>query len=116
MPLHRDIYWIGRQWAVTGHGIQAVDQRLRGAFDLDRSRIWADDLREGLRGLTWFNEADFEKALAAARARFPKAAQESAEQLDMSEPAAPASARSERLQLQTEGQLAKFLPQWRIRH
>jgi len=23
MALHRDIYWVGRQWAVTGYGIQA---------------------------------------------------------------------------------------------
>ena len=27
MALHRDIFRIGRQWAVTGFGIQAVDQR-----------------------------------------------------------------------------------------
>ena len=31
MSLHRDIYWLGRQWAVTGYGIQAVDQRRFGA-------------------------------------------------------------------------------------
>jgi hypothetical protein len=40
MALHRDIFWIGRQWAVTGHGIQAVDQRRHGAFDVDVPRIW----------------------------------------------------------------------------
>jgi hypothetical protein len=27
MALHRDIYWVGRQWAVTGYGIQACDQK-----------------------------------------------------------------------------------------
>ena len=32
MALHRDIYWVGRQWAVTGFGIQAIDQRLKGSL------------------------------------------------------------------------------------
>jgi hypothetical protein len=32
MALHRDIYWVGRQWAVTGAGIQAVDQKRRRGF------------------------------------------------------------------------------------
>lgn len=115
MPLHRDIYWVGRQWAVTGHGIQAVDQRLKGAFDVDLSRIWRDDLQDGLRGLAWFNEADFEKALASARARFPKPAQEAREGAATSEPLISATAPNARLQLRTQGQLAKFVPQWRIR-
>ena len=30
MALHRDIHWIGRQWAVTGHGMQLIDQKLKG--------------------------------------------------------------------------------------
>jgi len=40
MALHRDIYWVGRQWAVTGFGIQAIDQRLKGSFDIEMSRVW----------------------------------------------------------------------------
>ena len=38
MALHRDIYWIGRQWAITGFGVQAIDQRLKGAFDIEDAR------------------------------------------------------------------------------
>ena len=115
MPLHRDIYWVGRQWAVTGYGIQAVDPRLNGAFDVDRSRIWREDLREGLRGLASFNDADFEKALAATRARFPKPTEEALERPTVSEPVTSASPQSARLRLRTQGQLAKFALQWRIR-
>ena len=44
MALHRDIFWIGRQWAVTGHGMQLIDQRLEGAFDIEVARLWADEL------------------------------------------------------------------------
>ena len=44
MALHRDIFWVGRQWAVTGFGVQAVDQRLKGAFDIEIARLWDDDL------------------------------------------------------------------------
>jgi hypothetical protein len=36
MTLHRDIYWLGRQWAVTGHGIQAVNKKLNMRFDVGR--------------------------------------------------------------------------------
>lgn len=43
MALHRDIFWVGRQWAVTGAGIQAVDQRLRGVLDIAIARLWDDD-------------------------------------------------------------------------
>jgi hypothetical protein len=62
MALHRDIFWIGRQWAVTGHGIQAVARR-NGAFDVDVSRIWDAAALEALCEQPWFNAADFEKAL-----------------------------------------------------
>ena len=49
MPLHRDIFWVGRQWAVTGYGMQAVDQRLNGKFDVETARLWDDDPKSGLR-------------------------------------------------------------------
>jgi hypothetical protein len=39
MAPHRDVLRISRQWAVTGHGIRAVDNR-NGAFDVNVSRIW----------------------------------------------------------------------------
>src|SRR5882757_8873293 len=71
MPLHRDIHWIGRQWAVTGHGLQLIDQKLKGFFDIEASRLWDDDLVESTRAKEWLNAADFDKALAMARARYP---------------------------------------------
>ncbi len=72
MALHRDIYWVGRQWAVTGYGIQACDQKQKGQFDIGVSRIWEDGVLESMRALKWFNIEDFSRALAVARARFPE--------------------------------------------
>jgi hypothetical protein len=71
MALHRDIFWVGRQWAVTGFGLQAVDQRLKGAFDVEITRLWEDDLPQRMRALAWLNADDFNKALDLARGRFP---------------------------------------------
>jgi len=75
MAMHRDIYWVGRQWAVTGAGIQAVDQKRRSAFDIEVTRIWDDNLSERVRAHDWLNGEDFDRALATARTRFPKPAQ-----------------------------------------
>jgi hypothetical protein len=72
MPLHRDIFWVGKQWSVTGHGLQAIDQKLKGKFDIDASRLWEDGLLETVHDQKWFNSGDFDKALAIARARFPQ--------------------------------------------
>ena len=72
MALHRDIYWVGRQWAVTGFGVQAIDQRLKGAFDVEVAKLWEDDLPRRMRALTWLNANDFNKALELARSRFPE--------------------------------------------
>ena len=71
MALHRDIHWIGRQWAVTGYGMQAIDQRHGGQFDIEIERLWDEDLLEGLSGQKWFNSEDFSKGLAIARKRYP---------------------------------------------
>jgi hypothetical protein len=71
MPLHRDIHWIGRQWAVTGHGMQLIDQKLKGFFDIEASRLWEEALVETMRGKEWLNVADFDKGLEVARKRFP---------------------------------------------
>jgi len=76
MALDRYIYWIGRQWAVTGFGIQAVDQRLKGGFDIEVAELWNDIAVERTRGLAWVNAADFDKALEIARARHPEPARE----------------------------------------
>src|SRR6185312_17507934 len=72
MALHRDILWIGKQWAVTGHGMQLIDQRLEGAFDIEVIRLWDDDLIESLRAKAWLKAEDFEKGLAVARTRHPQ--------------------------------------------
>jgi polyisoprenoid-binding protein YceI len=67
--LHRDIYWLGRQWAVTGYGIQAVSNKLDMKFDIEATRIWEGDLDALMRGESWFDAADFAEALTVARRR-----------------------------------------------
>jgi hypothetical protein len=67
MTLHRDIYWLGRQWAVTGHGIQAVNKKLNMRFDVEASGIWQDGIDEPMRQLDWFDAEDFAEALRVAR-------------------------------------------------
>ncbi|MGX1322992.1 hypothetical protein AB7M17_006445 [Bradyrhizobium sp. USDA 377] len=119
MALHRDIFWVGRQWAVTGAGIQAVDQRLRGVLDIEIARLWDDDLVQSRRAKPGVNAADFDKALTVARERFPQAqppdpivAQLAAlgvVETPVVSPVLPA------MQLRVEGRLARFLPQWRVR-
>ena len=140
MALHRDIFWVGRQWAVTGFGIQAVDQRLKGAFDIEEARLWEEGLVERTRALSWLNHDDFSRALDIARSRFsepprktlslvetvleliPKSAQPA-------KPAEPTPAPSQgsepdelapeespqTLAMQVERASAKFLPFWRVR-
>ncbi|CAN7540725.1 hypothetical protein LJR220_004885 [Bradyrhizobium sp. LjRoot220] len=71
MPLHRDIHWIGRQWAVTGRGLQLIDQKQKGAFDIDVAQLWDQALIETVRGKEWLNVVDFDKGLSVARTRFP---------------------------------------------
>ena len=72
MALHRDIFWIGRQWAVTGFGMQAINQKHGGQFDIAIERLWDDDLLDGLRDQKWFNPDDFANGLAIAQARHSK--------------------------------------------
>jgi hypothetical protein len=143
MALHRDIYWVGRQWAVTAAGIQAVDQKRRSEFDIKVARLWDDGLAEPMLALDWFNGEDFDKALAIARSRFPEPPRkplplvesvlgliqpsptdgpkpaspplESTPQLGEPAPAKPPEPAPPILQLRTEGALARFLPQWRVR-
>jgi hypothetical protein len=70
MALHRDIHWIGRQWAVTGHGMQLIDQKLEGFFDIEIARLWDEGLIATMHAKEWLNAADFDKGLAVARTRF----------------------------------------------
>jgi hypothetical protein len=72
MGLHRDIFWLGRQWAVTGDGLQLIDQRLEGFFDIAVSRLWEDAAIEGIQAKQWLNHTDFANGLEQARARYPK--------------------------------------------
>ncbi len=137
MALHRDIYWVGRQWAVTGFGVQAVDQRLDGSFDIESSRLWDDGLEAHVRGHAWVNREDFDKALRLARQRFPEPGRKDLPLVESvlemirepahARPPPPSSADAASLQLakpavppplfqlRLQGQLARFVPQWRVR-
>jgi hypothetical protein len=135
MPLHRDIFWVGKQWAVTGYGMQACDQKQKGKFDIEASRLWEDDLSESMRAHKWLNTGDFDKALSIAREHYPEPPRKAA-------PAAPAVAappprrdlkkakdKPKEIQnpeevrtaapaifaMRLEGCRARFLPTWRVR-
>lgn len=69
MVLHRDIYWLGKQWAVTGYGVQAVSDRHEMRFDIAAARIWDENLDADMRQLPWFDAEDFAKAVDVARKR-----------------------------------------------
>jgi hypothetical protein len=69
MALHRDIFWLGRQWAVTGYGIQAVNKKLDMKFDIEASRLLEEGLAEPMLSEPWFDLEDFKKALEVARKR-----------------------------------------------
>ena len=120
MALHRDIYWVGRQWAVTGYGIQACDQKQKGQFDIEGSRLWEDGAQESLRAQKWLNAEDFERALSVARKYFP----EPPRKAPPVEPAlppkpitaseAPLKSAAPKFDMRLEGR-AKLTPVWRVR-
>ncbi|WP_426407205.1 hypothetical protein [Bradyrhizobium ganzhouense] len=119
MALHRDVFWVGRQWAVTGAGIQAVDQRLRGVLDIDIARLWDDTHVQSRRAKPGVNVEDFDKAVTVARERFPETP---ASTPFVAQPKAPGVIETPAvspvvpvMQLRAEGKLARFLPQWRVR-
>jgi hypothetical protein len=72
MALHRDIYWVGRQWAVTGYGVQACDQKQKGKFDIEGAKLWEDGVLDGVRALKWLNAEDFDRAIEVARKYYPE--------------------------------------------
>ena len=121
MALHRDIYWVGRQWAVTGYGIQACDQKKKGQFDIEASRLWEDGVLESLRAEPWFNREDFDKALAAARKHYPEPPRKNVPLVEKvahvapSAPIEPPKPAPQPFGLRIDGGSAKFLPLWRIR-
>ncbi|KAA0076811.1 hypothetical protein CIW50_11600 [Tardiphaga sp. P9-11] len=71
--LHRDVFWLGKQWAVTGYGIQAVSQKHNMKFDIEVSQIWNEDLDALMRDEPWFDAQDFAQALDRARQRATEA-------------------------------------------
>ena len=143
MALHRDIFWVGRQWAVTGSGIQLVDQRLKGAFDIEASRLWEEGLVERTRSFAWLNQDDFNKALEIARSRNPEPPRkilplvesvleliqpkpkeraksasplsETKVELDKPAPVEPPRHLPQAFAMQIQRASAKFLPFWRVR-
>ena len=120
MALHRDIYWVGRQWAVTGYGVQACDQKQKGKFDIEASRLWEDGLLESLRSEAWLNVEDFDKALAIARERCrelpPEALppEESVARLNDRDPMEQPKPAGQKFDLRVQGWPAKFVPMWRV--
>jgi hypothetical protein len=54
---------------VTGYGVQAVDKKLEGEFDVEASRLWEDGLSEPMLSEPWFDLSDFNEALDIARKR-----------------------------------------------
>jgi hypothetical protein len=132
MALHRDIYWVGRQWAVTGYGIQAVDQKQKGNFDIEANRLWEDGLLESMRAERWLNLDDLENALAVARKRFPEPLRKAAsprekaapleeiaprrrETSSRESPDQPTTPVAQEFNMRIESWPAKFVRQWRVR-
>jgi hypothetical protein len=143
MALHSDIYWVGRQWAVTGFGVQAVDQRLMGVFDIEVSNLWDDTIEERMSAFAWLKADDFKKALAVARERFAEPPRKKRELIEsvlelipplparqqvkpkpevdaiahVSAPAGikPAQSALQALSLRLDRASAKFVKPWRIR-
>ena len=130
MALHRDIYWVGRQWAVTGYGIQACDQKQKGQFDIEGSRLWEAGVLESLRTERWLNIEDFEKAIEVARKYYPEPPRKAAKPeprvpelkpVDLKavpkgkNPAEPPGVAAQEFELRIENWPAKFVRTWRIR-
>jgi len=70
MPLHRDIHWLGRQWAVTGHGLQLINQKQMGYYDIEIARLGEPGVIEAMQSKAWIDRPDFDKAVEVARSRF----------------------------------------------
>src|SRR5580700_3772035 len=122
MALHRDIYWVGKQWAVTGHGIQACNQRQKGKFDIEASQLWEDGVQDAVRTQKWVNTDDFEKAVTVARKYFPEPPRKApppakpaapVEQPPL--PEAPPMLATPNFDMRVQGLRAKLVPVWRVR-
>jgi hypothetical protein len=120
MALHRDIYWVGKQWAVTGFGVQACDQKQKSKYDIEGSRLWEDGVLEGVRALKWLNIEDFDRALDVARKHYPEPPRKaappvSAPPLKAIAPVEPSKPAVQLFQMRINGWPAKFQSMWRVR-
>jgi hypothetical protein len=124
MPLHREIFWVGKQWAVTGFGLQACDQKQKGKFDIDISRLWDDDLLESMHAQEWLNIGDFDKALAVAREHYPQPRRKAAAALVVALPQPDSELKQDspkpapipaNFAMHAADCRARFLRSWRVR-
>ena len=126
MALHRDIYWVGKQWAVTGHGIQACNQKQKSQFDIEASRLWEDGVQDSVRVEKWVNADDFDKAVAVARKYYPEPPRktpppaepaplpQSLQTILVPEPPISIKPAPPRFDMRLEGR-ARLTPVWRVR-
>jgi hypothetical protein len=70
--LARPVYWTGRQWAVTSHGIEARDGKYHIAGDRAWERMGDHGWVEHMAEKVWVDIEDFTEALRIARARWPR--------------------------------------------
>ena len=130
MALHRDIYWVGKQWAVTGYGIQACNQKQKSQFDIEKSRLWDDGVQDAIRAEKWVNADDFEKAVSIARNYYPEPPGWTPSALSVAKPdpvpetppprrppvsEPPLKLATPKFDMRIEGLRAKLTPVWRIR-
>jgi hypothetical protein len=131
MALHRDIYWVGRQWAVTGYGLRRRSIRSKRVNSTSKLPGYGDIL-ESVGAERWLNLDDFEEALAVARKRFPEPPRKAAlpqekaappEEIarDMKEinpresPQQPPAPPAREFDMRIENCPARFVRQWRVR-
>jgi hypothetical protein len=71
--LRKPVYWVGRQWAVTGRGVESYEYD----YPIERDRLWEDE-DHGHGWIThmaekeWVDLPDFCEALRVARMRWPR--------------------------------------------
>ena len=72
--LQQPIHWRGRQWAVTGFGIEKRD----GTYPIEGKRVWEENHGHGwiehMAEKDWVDLPDFAEALRLARGRWPNTA------------------------------------------
>ena len=110
-----------RQWAVTGYGIQACNQKRKGQFDIDGSRLWEEGVLDSVRSLKWLNAEDFEKAVSVARRHYPQPprstppAEHSASPPPKENCSLAPRQTAETFQMRIVAVHAKLVPVWRVR-